>query len=148
MGYSIKGLLLLLCFTFSCVSFAQTLSCSDFKEGTFYAEATDPFKAKYKIERKGNHQVETPLEVPQEFLDAGESMEPYDVNIEWINDCTYKLTVDKEEGDLTELEKEMNEVEVLTELIKIEGNCFYYKTSTTFQNETLVIKGKICKEAF
>jgi hypothetical protein len=80
---------------------AQELTCSDFKEGTFYIPETeidskntadiesdenDTEIEKYIVIRKGNTQTEWTNGI-------GNGNPDYEL-IEWIDDCTYRLTYD------------------------------------------------------
>jgi hypothetical protein len=49
--------------------------------------------------------------------------------------------------ELTEYQKFLNDNNgVLNKLIKIEGKCFYFKSTLSVNGETQQMTGKICKE--
>jgi len=49
--------------------------------------------------------------------------------------------------ELTEYQKFLNDNNgVLTELVKIEGKCFFYKATLSANGKIQVLNGKICKE--
>jgi len=126
---------------------AQELTCEDFKEGTFNTTVLEPVKLDWKIVRIGNEQTETIKEIPEEYKDLGYPTDPHYVNIEWIDDCSYRATYDDSKSELTESQKLINSVGgITTELIKIEGNCFYYKSTLKFGEEEQVMEGKMCKD--
>ncbi|WP_411894588.1 hypothetical protein [Winogradskyella sp. A2] len=126
---------------------AQDLTCKDFKKGTFNTTVLDPVKLNWKIVRKGNEQTETIKEIPDEYKDLGYPTDPQYVKIEWINDCSYRAKYDDSKSELTESQKFINSVGgITTELIKIEGTCFYYKSTLKVGEEEQIIEGKMCKE--
>ena len=127
--------------------FGQELTCEDFKEGTFKIEVSEPVKIEWKIIRKGNEQTEIITEIPGEYKDLGYPTDPLYVKIEWIDDCSYRATYDESKSELTESQLFINSVGGITaEMIRIEGNCFYYKSTMKVGKEEQVIEGKMCKE--
>ena len=132
----------------------QDLTCADFKTGKFYIPETkeegkltiikndsvfeqtykiDPDIQKYIIIREKNSQIEWTNEV-------GNGQPAY-VNIEWIDDCSYRLTYDSSKS-----ESEKGNGVIVTKR-KIENNCFFYTaSSTTSEGETISQDGIICKE--
>lgn len=128
-------------------SFGQELTCDDFKEGTFKGTVLEPVKLVWKIIRRGNEQTETINEPSSEYKDLLESTSPHYVKIEWIDDCSYRTTYDDSKSALTEGEKFINSVGgITTEMIKIEGTCYYYKSTIKVGEQKKVIEGKMCKE--
>jgi hypothetical protein len=134
------------CFSF--YSFSQNLTCEDFKEGVFVTSSDEPAKIEYEITRKGNEQVEVLNYIAKDyekFLDS-KSRKVY-AKIKWINDCSYNLTFDTTKGTPDEISKYINENGgVNTEIIKIEGRCFFYKSSMKVNGIERVINGKLCKK--
>ncbi len=115
----------------------QGMTCADFKQGNFYIETQEDQIRKYDVYRDGDTQVE--------FATSGEGENVY-IAIEWINDCTYRLSFDPN-YPLTETEQFINEVGgALVEMIKIEGNCFFYRSTIIVQGEDVIINGKICRK--
>ncbi len=124
---------------------AQELACSDFKNGNFYVPADKETLLPYKIIRNGNHQTEI-VEDPENILGADFNKIAYEI-IEWIDDCTYRLKFDDSKMELTEYQKFLNDNNgILNELVKIEGKCFYFKSTLSVNGETHQMTGKICKE--
>lgn len=124
---------------------AQELTCSDFKNGNFYVPAENETILPYKIIRNGNQQTEI-VEDPENILGTDFNKTAYEI-IEWIDDCTYRLKYDESKMELTEYQKFLNDNNgVLNELIKIEGKCFYFKSTLNVNGETQQMTGKICKE--
>ncbi|MEC4049637.1 hypothetical protein OX284_009375 [Flavobacterium sp. SUN046] len=74
---------------------AQNLKCKDFKKGTFKLEITSPYKMKVKVIRNGNKQTETITEIPEEFKNIIKDNFTVKEKIEWIDDCSYRLTYDE-----------------------------------------------------
>lgn len=124
---------------------AQDLTCADFKEGHFYVPADKETLLSYKIRRNGTQQIET-VEDPDQLLGADFNKTAYQI-IEWIDDCSYRLTSDASKIELSDYQKYINDANgLLVELIKIEGNCFYFKSTLNDQDIKQVINGKLCKE--
>ncbi|MFC0605375.1 hypothetical protein [Winogradskyella pulchriflava] len=127
--------------------FGQELTCEDFKEGTFKTEVSEPIKIKWEIIRTQNEQTEIIKEIPEEYKDLGYPSDPHYVKIEWIDDCSYRATYDDSKSKLTESQKFINSIGgITTEVIKIEGNCFYYKSIMKVEEHEQVMEGKMCKE--
>ncbi len=142
-------------------SFAQELTCSDFKIGQFYipeikeiekytivendsiAEMTperDSSIQKYVVIRKKNAQIEWTNGI-------GNGKPEYEI-LEWIDDCTYRLTYDASKSELDEEKKWINENNgIVVTKRKIENKClFYTATMTTNEGDTITQDGIICKE--
>jgi len=142
-------------------SCAQELSCSDFHLGEFYIPTTEELKnftiikndslqdftlqldstvTKTVIERRKNTQIE--------WTNGIRNGQPTYEKIEWIDDCTYRLTYDESKMELDETEKWTNENNgIVVTKRKIEGNClFYTATMTTNNGEKLSQSGVICKK--
>lgn len=117
--------------------FTQSLSCNDFKEGNFYIETQEGQVRTYDVYRDGDSQIE--------YASSGEGENVY-IDIEWIDDCTYRLTFDPN-AQLSETERFINDVGgALVEMTKIEGNCFFYRSTIVVLGEDVIINGKICKK--
>ncbi len=124
---------------------AQELTCEDFKNGTFYVPADKETLLTYKIIRNGNKQREI-VEDPENTLGADFNKKPYEI-IEWIDDCTYRARYDETKMELSEYQKFVNDNNgILTEMVKIEGKCFFFKATLNVNGEIQVMNGKICKE--
>jgi len=142
-------------------SCAQELSCSDFHLGEFYIPTTEELKnftiikndslqdftlqldstvTKTVIERRKNTQIE--------WTNGIRNGQPTYEKIEWIDDCTYRLSYDESKMELDETEKWTNENNgIVVTKRKIEGNClFYTATMTTNNGEKLSQSGVICKK--
>jgi hypothetical protein len=131
--------------------FSQKLTCKDFKTGTFYIQKDSISPFDYKILRFKNHQIETVSnlhEIDPKLLEKFPELKgKFYENITWVDDCSFKLKFDGSKMKLTDSMKEMNHNGgLLIEKIKIEGKCFYYKSSMTIKNEVQSVYGKICKE--
>ena len=146
---------------FSCKSNYEkpTLTCSDFKIGKFYIQENEEsrnytvisndstWKIKDKndsaftkiiIVRKENSQIENKIEFEN----------PKHEIIEWIDDCTYRLTYDSLKMELDEGEKMINKHNgiVVTKRL-IEGKCMLYTATITINNAQKISQdGIICKE--
>ena len=145
--HNMRKTIFILFILFGINSFGQDLTCEDFKEGTFKTEVLEPVKIEWKIIRKGNEQTEIIKEIPDEYKDLGYPTDPHYVKIEWIDDCSYRAIYDDSKTELTESQKFINSVGgITTEMIKIEGNCFYYKSIMKIGEREQVIEGKMCKQ--
>ena len=126
-------------------SCAQELTCKDFMNGEFYVPADEETPLSFTIIRRGNFQTEI-IQDPKNKLGSTHNKTLHTI-IEWIDDCTYRLRYDENKTKLSEHQKFINENNgVLTELIKIEGNCFYYKSTLNVQGQIKRIDGKMCKK--
>ena len=142
-------------------SYAQELTCSDFHLGEFYIPTTEELKnfriikndsiqnfelqldstvTKTVLERKENTQTE--------WINGIGNGQPAYEKIEWIDDCTYRLTYDESKMELDKTEKWINENNgIVVTKRKIENNClFYTATMTTNNGEKLSQSGVICKK--
>ncbi len=129
------------------IAYGQDLQCEDFKNGTFTIEIAIPIKMKGKLIRNGNEQKEVITEIPDEFKNLGLLNKTVYGKIEWINDCSYRLIYDESKDELLESQKLINSFGgILTEFIKIEAGCFYYKSSIKVNGKEEVINGIICKD--
>ncbi len=124
-------------------SCSKKLTCSDFKQGKFKIIIDDEEANTYEIIRNGNFQSEIGINENGKL----EKENIFYETIEWSDDCTYRLKIDESKMEMTSAHRLLNDNGgILTELIKIEGNCFYYKSSLTLNGETEFINGRICKE--
>ena len=142
-------------------SCAQELTCSDFHLGEFYIPTTEELKnftvikndsiedftlkldstvTKTVIQRKKDTQIEW-------VNGIGNGQAAYE-KIEWINDCTYRLTYDEAKMELDETEKWINENNgIVVSKRKIEENCLFYTATMTSNNgEKFSQSGVICKK--
>lgn len=126
-------------------SYSQELTCKDFKNGTFIVPKDEMIPTSFKIIRNGNSQIEFVMN-PDEVDEPELKEKSYEI-IEWIDDCTYKLKYDESKMKLTESKQFINDNGgIMTEMIKIEGKCFFYKSTLTVNGQTQRIDGKICTE--
>ncbi len=141
--FKYSSILILLLFVFT--SCAQEVTCVDFKNGEFYVPADEETPFSYKIIRSGNKQIEV-LQDPENKIGDDFNKKAFEI-IEWIDDCTYRLKYDESKMNLTKNQQFINDNNgILTELIKIEGTCFYYKSTLKVKGEEQRIDGKICIE--
>ena len=125
---------------------SQQLTCENFKNGTFITPGDEIVPVSIKIVRKGNYQTEIILN--PEVIDAEdpELRKTFFEIIEWIDDCSYRITYDETKMSLDEHQKFVNENGgLLVEMIKIEGSCFFYKSSMEIDGEIVSVNGKLCK---
>ncbi|CAM1369764.1 hypothetical protein [Tenacibaculum xiamenense] len=156
-----KKLLLITLSLIGLNSYAQKLTCSDFRIGTFYIPETKEM-GKYTIEandsiikltgtrnlsikkwivvREKNTQIEWKNGI-------GNGIPEYEV-IEWIDDCTYRLTYDSSKAELSEEKEWVNKNNgIVVTKKKIENKCMYYTaTMTTNEGQKISQDGVICKE--
>ena len=142
-------------------SCAQDLTCADFKIGKFYIPETkelakytivendsiseitperDSSIQKYVVIRKKNTQIEWTNGI-------GNGQPEYEI-LEWIDDCTYRLTYDTSKSELNDEKKWVNANNgIVVTKRKIENNCLYYTaTMKTNEGDTISQNGIICKE--
>ena len=140
---------------------AQDLTCADFQSGEFYIPTTEELK-KLKIIKNDSIQEFTfnldPLVTKTvvirkkgtqtEWKNGIGNGEPFHEIIEWIDDCTYRLTFDESKMELDEMKKWVNNNNgIVVSKRKIENNCmFYIATMTANSGEALSQNGVICKE--
>jgi hypothetical protein len=121
----------------TCSAIGQDLTCADFKEGSFVIPGKDGQPNALEIIREVNTQMEIKGDGETDF-----------VNLEWIDDCTYRLTYEEGEAETDEQKRFINDNNgIVVTKIKIEGRCMTYKaTITTLEGEKMSQEGKICKE--
>ncbi len=142
-------------------SCTQELTCADFKTGQFYIPKTnkidkytvvendsiseftdkpDPSINKYIVIREKNTQTEWKNGI-------GQGSPDYEI-IEWIDDCTYRLTYDASKAELDEEKKWINDNNgIVVSKVKIKNRCLYYTaTMTTNEGKKISQDGIICKE--
>lgn len=122
-------------------SCAQELTCSDFKQGKFNVIYENGNK--FEVVRNGNFQTE----IKTSENGSVEKNKVFYETIEWIDDCTYRLKIDESKTEMDKMHKLLNKNNgILTEMTKIEGNCFYFKATFNLDGQTEIKNGKICKE--
>ncbi len=125
---------------------AQELDCTDFANGTFLVHTSGATPVTWRLVREGNFQTEYKEEIPGNEQRTTDSKMEYS-KIEWINDCTFRLTYDDSKSELTVVQKYINQINgILMEVIKIEGNCFTYKSTMTVNGKEVVREGKMYKQ--
>ncbi|MET7030804.1 hypothetical protein [Sediminicola luteus] len=140
---------------------AQELTCTDFKIGKFYIPKIKE-AAKYKVvsndsisefaaERDSTikkYIVIREKGTQTEWKNGIENGNPEYEIIEWIDDCTYRLTFDSSKMVLDETKKWVNENNgIIVSKTKLEGKClFYNSTMTTNDGQKISGNGVICKE--
>ena len=157
-----KTKLLLIIFGFIGLnSCTKKLTCSDFKIGTFYIPETEGMN-KYKIESNDSISEISPerdLTVKKYIVirekntqtewknGIGNGKPDYEI-LEWIDDCTYRLTYDSSKAELDEDKKWINENSgIVVSKTKIENKCLYYTaTMTTNEGQKISQDGIICIE--
>ncbi|MCF7559158.1 hypothetical protein L3X39_00790 [Sabulilitoribacter multivorans] len=83
-----------------------------------------------------------------EWINGIGNEQPFHEIIEWIDDCTYRLTYDESKMELDEMKKWTNDNNgIVVSKRRIEKNCMFYNaTMTTNSGETISQNGVICKE--
>ena len=111
MKYSISATVLFIMLGCNSTANSHKLDCAKLRDGVFLTQTDTPYY-KGEITRKGNTQIEKNLETG-----ASATME-----VKWINDCTYSLTV------IGELDSSLNYLtnkSLTVEIIKISGDTVY-----------------------
>jgi hypothetical protein len=138
--------LLLLAFSLLSISaiIAQDYTCNDFREGAFFIAAGEIIPENVVIHRTGNTQIETAYTFENNV--QKKSDDEIVGKIQWIDDCTYKLVYDESKMTLSSTQKLINEGGgIIVELVKIEGHCFYFKSTSTINGEEYLFEDKMCK---
>lgn len=135
-----KNPILLITFLFGLTTSAQELKCADFINGTFIVPKESENEPQYKLIRNGNSQIEV-------IEKDGQTITLYGI-LEWIDECSYKLTYDETKMNLPkEIQYVNDNGGIVSELIKIENNCFFYKSVLVIEGKVSKrIDGKFCKE--
>ncbi|MFI1770288.1 hypothetical protein [Thalassobellus citreus] len=142
-------------------SSAQELSCSDFKNGKFYI----PWTQKYaQISIVSNDTIfdikpiRDTIFTKQIVIRENHSQSKWENNIEtgqptyeiieWIDDCTYRLTYDSSKMDLNGNQKWINDNNgIIVAKTKIEGKCLFYTSTMTLEDGDKISRnGIICLE--
>tara|TARA_R110001606_G_scaffold325362_1_gene472051 strand:- start:312 stop:791 length:480 start_codon:yes stop_codon:yes gene_type:complete len=140
---------------------AQELTCADFKTGKFIIPTSEELK-KYTVTTKDsimefNSEKDSTVKkwlvirkgkTQTEWKNGIENGNPTYEIIEWIDDCTYRLTFDSSKGEMDEMTKYVNENNgIVVSKTKIEGKCMYYTAvMTTSDGQKISQDGIICKE--
>lgn len=123
---------------------AQDYTCKDFKEGAFFITAGDIILENVVIHRTGSTQIETAYTFENNV--QKKSNDETIGKIQWIDDCTYMLVYDESKMTLSSTQKLINEGGgIVVELMKIEGHCFYFKSTSKINGEEYIIEDKMCK---
>lgn len=147
-------------------SFAQNLTCEDFKTGKFYIPTENENETKFTVIKKDSSDT-----ISQEFTEQRDSIkkyviirkestqvewrnginigEPLNEIIKWINKCTYRLTYDDSNTNLTEQQQMVNDYNgIVVEKISIKGNCMNYKATMILDDGYEIVQsGIICKNS-
>ncbi|TYP71561.1 hypothetical protein [Aquimarina intermedia] len=140
---------------------AQELTCADFRTGTFYIPTSDEMK-KYTITSNDSiSKISTPRDITInkyivireensqiEWIKGVDIGNPEYEILEWIDDCTYRLTYDESKGALSEEKKWINENNgIVITKSRIDGKCMFYDAiMTTNDGRKISQKGIICAE--
>ncbi|MEH6657048.1 hypothetical protein [Leeuwenhoekiella marinoflava] len=140
---------------------AQDLTCADFKTGTFYIPTSSEMKNYTITSNDSISKISTPRDSTiNRYIVIRENTSqiewnngigngiPTYVNIEWIDDCTYRLTYDTSKGSINQRTKWANENNgIVVSKTKIEGKCMFYEaTMTTNDGRKISQEGVICAD--
>jgi hypothetical protein len=139
--------ILIVCFClFGCHLYAQDLNCEEFKNGSFIVKITEPFEMEYKVNRIDNLQTETLINLPQELKKLDFPSEPQYGIVRWIDDCSYNLKYDQSKTKLDATKRQINDLGgILVEVLKIEGNCYFIKSTLKNGEEIIIMESEMCK---
>src|SRR5690606_9412523 len=99
----------------------------------------------YKIIREGNKQTEITVD-PGGTLPPDFQKTQY-VLIEWINECTYRAKYDTLKMNMSDFHKLVNASGgIMTEIVDMDDNCFYIKSTLTVNGEVKTLNDKMCLE--
>ena len=114
----------------------KRLDCTDFKTGNFYIPNSVREGRTIRITRTKNSQVEV---VDNEQTRYG--------ILEWIDDCTYRLTFDETKMELNEFQKYINSKNgIIVSTLRTDENCLYYSSIIDEEGESSRIDGILCRE--
>ncbi|MEW7279666.1 hypothetical protein ABW636_13815 [Aquimarina sp. 2201CG1-2-11] len=118
---------------FSC---SQQLNCTGLSDGNFVIPKDTEDTKPYKIIRNGDVQKEINDGIVTSYS-----------RLKWLNPCSYVLTYDEYEIELTDFQKGINKAGgIIVEIIKVKGNCFYYTSNIKGDPPSERINGVMCKE--
>lgn len=122
----------LICLT-SC---SQELKCNDFKNGNFIVPNDTEGTIPYRIIRNDTLQTEIDSEGVKRYS-----------KIKWLDDCSYVVTYNAQKMQLSNFQKDVNNVGgVIVKVTKIEDNFFYYTSNVKGDDGSKSIDGVMCKE--
>ncbi|UII75324.1 hypothetical protein LV716_13815 [Flagellimonas sp. HMM57] len=112
------------------------LTCEKVKTGAFYMIYSD--KDSVLMERKGNVQVE--------YSGLRDKENGAYSNLEWIDECTYRLKFDESKHELNKSQKLVNDNNgIVVTQTPLNDRCMYYTAVLTLANGKSVKKiGRIC----
>ncbi|MFL1895104.1 hypothetical protein ACJRPK_05335 [Aquimarina sp. 2-A2] len=95
---------------------------------------------KYIVIREENSQIE--------WINGVDIGNPEYEILEWMDDCTYRLTYDESKAELSDEKKWINENNgIVVSKSRIEGKCMFYDAiMTTNDGRKISQKGVICAE--
>ncbi|MEH6682521.1 MAG: hypothetical protein V7724_18415 [Sediminicola sp.] len=140
---------------------AQDLTCSDFKTGKFYIPQSEELREytvafrdsiiKFMPEKDStaNRYIVVRSERTQtEWKNGINQGSPRHEIIEWIDECSYRLTFDEAKSIMDEEMKWINDNNgIVVSKLQIEEKCMIYDaTMTTTEGHIISQKGIICKE--
>jgi hypothetical protein len=140
---------------------AQELTCADFKIGTFVIPTSDEIKhytitsndsiSKVSMPRDStisNYIVIREDKTQTEWINGINVGKPEYEILEWIDDCTYRLTYDASKTELSDEKKWINENNgIVVSKSRIEGKCMFYNAvMTTNDGRKIAQEGVICAE--
>ena len=142
-------------------SCSGNLTCSDFKSGRFFIPENKEL-IEYTIENKDsvhnftrehNKEINGYLIIRKEktqieWVNGENNGNPTYEKIEWINDCSYRLTYDEEKMELDEDQTYLNRNKgIVVEMTDFIGDCVKYKASFKSPEGQLISQnGTFCKE--
>ncbi|RTE52305.1 hypothetical protein EHW67_19185 [Arenibacter aquaticus] len=131
---------------FGILANGQELDCTAFANGTFLVHTKGPSPVTWRLVREGNSQTGYKEEIPG--TEQGSTAPKIEYSkLEWINNCTFRITYDESKSELTPVQKFINEINgILIEVTKIEGNCFYYKSLMIVNGREVIDSGKMYKQ--
>ncbi|WP_340199624.1 hypothetical protein [Ascidiimonas sp. W6] len=136
---NLSFVIIIICIVSLC-SCHKELTCEDFKIGTFIIPSDSISDFKHTIIRTSKYQLEYPKGTEDKEVVYGK--------LEWIDECSYRITYDESMGKLNETQRVINRNNgILINSIKIEENCMEIMMTLSLSNgENIEQIGKICKE--
>ena len=144
-------------------TFAQDLTCNDFKKGIFYIPLKSTIDTLFVANPKGDitEKIQVPIEkgLKKYVVDRWSNTQiewenklntgvPIYEKIKWIGKCKYILSKDESKTKLTE--DDLFVIEnggLIVEKIEIKGKCMKYKSTLKLKvGGEMYLIGEICKE--
>jgi len=136
-------------------SFGQELTCADFKTGEFYIPTDNEKETEFLVYKNDDlvQELSQPTDSIENYIvirnektqiewkNAIDFGEPTYENIEWLDDCSYRLTYDAEKNKNPEEENWINDNDgLIIEKTQIVGRCMEYSATLKLPDGIKVVQ--------